>query len=335
MKNSIIVIAEHANGRVSPVTFELIAFAELLQAAGSVSLPIRVLILGANIRGMAEQIADESGLPVDGIDIAGRPEYNGELYRRVLAQRLLETSFSYVCIAQTSQGMDYAPALAVKLNCACIGGVEDILPAANGVSFARPLYGGKIIARVRPRSTKAILTIQPGLFKPNQHRPKNSNGRVGVQPIAIKPRWWHSLGVVQSGSDNTGLMAAEVVVAVGQGFGNQDNLDLARQLASIFSKSTVAGSRVVCDLGWLAYGCQVGVSGAVVSPRLYIACGISGAIQHVAGMRGAEFVVAINKDPAAAIFHIADVCLVADLLTFIPTLIEIYQQISDHQQSKG
>ena len=326
MRNSIIVIAEHADGQVRPGTYELIAFAKKLQATES--LAIRVLILGAEILNLAKEIADESGLEVRGFEIPHMPDYNGELYSKVLTEHLLAAPPAYVCIAHTSQGLDFAPSLAVELNGACISGIEDILPAEDGVCFARPLYGGKAIAHIRPISETTVLTIQPGLFKPHQHTTEKS-GNVAVHRVSIKPQWWHSLGVKQLATDTAGITEANVIVAAGQGIGDRDNLELAHQLASIFTKSAVAGSRIVCDLGWLAYGCQVGVTGATVSPQLYIACGISGAIQHVTGMRGSEFIVAINKDPAAAIFQVADVCIVTDLITFIPTLIEAYQKIKN------
>jgi len=124
----------------------------------------------------------------------------------------------------------------------------------------------------------------------------------------------------------TGITEAGVIVSAGQGLGDKENLDLIYQLAALFAKSAVAGSRIVCDLGWLEYRCQVGVTGATVSPQLYIACGISGAVQHVMGMRNSEYIVAINKDPAAAIFQVADICIVEDLTTFIPALIEVYEK---------
>jgi electron transfer flavoprotein alpha subunit len=324
MNNSIIVIAEHADGQVRPVTYELIAFAEKLRAAEP--LTIEVCILGADIFNLARQIADESGYEVKGFEIPDLSDYNGEIYRQVLAQHLGAAPPAYVCIAHTSRGLDFAPVLAVALNGACISGIEDIVPAEDGVLFARPLYGAKTMAHIRPLSETAVLTIQAGIFKLN--RPTGAkSGRVAVHPVSIRPRWWHSLGVKQTAADSETITEANVIVAAGQGIGDKDNLALARQLASIFPNSAVAGSRIVCDLGWLAYGCQVGVTGATVSPRLYIACGISGALQHISGMRNSEFIVAINKDPAAAIFQVADICVVEDLMTFIPILMDEYQKI--------
>ena len=236
----------------------------------------------------------------------------------------------YICMAHTSQGADFAPALAIELKAACIGGIEDILTIKDGVCFSRPVYGGKIIAHIRPLSETSILTIQPGLFKWDK-QPDPKPGRIVIRKIATESRWWRSMGLKQVAMDTQGISEAEVVVAAGQGIGDRDNLDLINQLAAIFSKSAVAGSRIVCDLEWLGFGCQVGVTGATVSPQLYIACGVSGAIQHVSGMRGSEFIVAINKDPAASIFQVADICVVEDLITFIPTLIEVYQNRDDQE----
>jgi electron transfer flavoprotein alpha subunit len=326
MKNQIIVIAEHADGQINPVTYEMIAFAKKLQA--SMSLNIKVIILGAEILKPSTEIAENSGLEVMAFDIPQLHDYNGELYCRVLAEHLIAAPPAYVCIAQTSRGLDFAPALAVELDSACISGIEDLLPAKDGVCFARPLYGGKAVAHIRADTKTAVLIVQPGVFKPNRQTTAKS-GHVTLKPVAIEPEWWHALGLKHLDTDTAGISEADVVVGAGQGFGDKENLELAHRLASIFPKSAVAGSRIVCDLGWLEYGCQVGVTGATVSPRLYIACGISGAIQHVSGMRGSELIVAINKDPAAAIFQVADICIVEDLLTFIPTLIEVYQNKDD------
>jgi len=323
MTNNIAVIAEHADGRIKPVTFELIAFVKKLAEAKS--LTIQVFVLGAEIQSLAQEIADVCGLDVEGFEIPGMPVYNGELYSRILAEHFAAARPHYICMAHTSQGADFAPALAIELNAACISGIEGVLTLENGVCFARPVYGGKIIAHIQPLAQTSILTIQSGFFKWDK-QPDQKPGSIVIRKITTEFRWWRSMGLKQVAMDTQGISEAEVVIAAGQGIGDRDNLDLINQLAAIFSKSAVAGSRIVCDLEWLAYGCQVGVTGATVSPQLYIACGISGAVQHVTGMRGSEFIVAINKDPTASIFQVADICVVEDLTTFIPVLIETYQQ---------
>jgi electron transfer flavoprotein alpha subunit len=326
MRDGITIIAEHDSGRVKPVTYELVAFTQKLTQITPLSTD--VLILGAEVQNLAREIADSSGLDVTGFEIPDMPVYNSELYNRVLTEHFSNASPTYVCIAHTSRGLDFAPALAVELDSACISGIEDVLPSEESICFTRPLYGGKVIAHVRPISKTSILTIQPGLFKPaGQTDPKS--GKIDIKTVKIKPQRVRSLGVKNLATNTASITEADVIVAAGQGIGDKKNIDLVQQLASIFTKSSVAGSRIICDLGWLEFGCQIGVTGTTVSPRLYIACGISGAIQHITGMRGSEFIVAINKDPAAAIFQVADICIVEDLITFIPILIETFQKIRD------
>ncbi len=150
-------------------------------------------------------------------------------------------------------------------------------------------------------------------------------GSVNIQSMASQALRTRSLGLKQAEADTSGISEADVLISAGMGIGDEENLEFIYALAELFPKSAVAGSRIVCDLGWLEYKCQVGVTGATVSPELYIACGISGAVQHVSGMRGSGFIVAINTDPTAAIFHTADVCIVEDLKTFIPAFIEEYE----------
>jgi electron transfer flavoprotein alpha subunit len=326
MPKKVVVIADHAGGQVNPATYELIALAGRLQQAESPT--VKVFILGAEVRVLAKEIADQSGLEVTALEIPGMAAYNGEIYRNVLSQDLADDLPAYVCIAHTSRGQDFAPALAAALKAACISAVEDVQVSEAGVCFSRPLYGGKVVARIRPVSATCVLTVQPGFFKPAGHAAEKA-GRVIIRTVPAATPRSHPLGLKQITSDTAAIAEADVIVAAGQGIGDRENLDLVHQLAALFSKSAVAGSRIVCDRGWLAYQCQVGVTGATVSPRLYIACGISGAIQHVSGMRGSEFIVAVNKDPSAAIFQVADVCIVADLHNFIPILIETYRNTAE------
>jgi electron transfer flavoprotein alpha subunit len=326
MEKNIIVIAEHAGGQIKPVTYELLAFAKKIKQASP--MPIKVVILGAEVIDLARNIAASRGCDVTAVQIPGMSTYNGEVYTHALAELLPEMHPAFVCIAHTSHGIDYAPALAVRLDAACITAIEDSLEFEDQLCFARPLYGGKLRAHIRPIANLSILTLQPGSFKPAEEN-GSSSATVSIKSVSILARKSQSLGVKPSTADTAAINEADVIVAAGQGIGAKDNLDLIHDLAALFAKSAVAGSRIVCDRGWLEYRCQVGVTGATVAPRLYIACGISGAVQHVSGMRGSEFIVAINKDPAAAIFQTADVCIVEDLTAFIPIFIETYRRTLD------
>ena len=329
MPTKIVVIAEHAEGHTRPVTYEIISFAKKLQRRIR-SKPVEVLILAEEVENPAREIAEKSGLDVTAVQCAKMSGYNGELYLRVLTEYLAANPPAFVCIAHTSQGLDYAPALAVKLNAACITAVGDVLDQAGGVAFTRPIYGGKLLARLQPTSPTSVLTIQPGVFKANKDSP-DPKGKVSILSTSARNRQSRSLGIKSADTDTAGISEANVIVAAGRGICEKENLDSIHQLASLFTKSAVAGSRIVCDLGWLGYPCQVGVTGKTVAPRLYIACGISGAVQHVMGMQSAEFIVAINKDPSAAIFQTADICVVEDLTAFIPAFIRTYNEANNNR----
>jgi electron transfer flavoprotein alpha subunit len=323
MKQTIVVIVEHFGGQIKPVSHELVTCAGRLQQ--NTAATVKAVILDADPAKLAREMADTWGLEVIAVRISQLTSYNGEIYKSVLADLLRELKAAYVCTAHSSQGMDFAPALAVELNAACITGVEDILEVENRTCFARSIFGAKAVAQVRPEKDLSILTIQPGMFRP-QKPDKPVSGSVTNRSFRSETLKTRSRGIKEAEADMTGITEAGVIVSAGQGLGDKENLDLIYQLAALFAKSAVAGSRIVCDLGWLEYRCQVGVTGATVSPQLYIACGISGALQHVMGMRNSEYIVAINKDPAAAIFQVADICIVEDLTTFIPALIEVYEK---------
>jgi electron transfer flavoprotein alpha subunit len=279
-------------------------------------------------------MAETWGLDVTAVQVPGLASYNGEIYQSVLTDLLGEFEAAYVCSAHSSQGMDFAPALSVKLNAACITGVEKILEEQDRICFTTSIFGAKAVAHIRPARDISILTVQPGMFQP-QKPDKSGPGRVTIRSCECNASKTRSAGIKKAEADMTGITEADVIVSAGQGLADKENVDLMYQLAALFTKSAVAGSRIVCDLGWLEYRCQVGVTGATVSPRLYIACGISGAVQHLVGMRNSEYIVAINKDPAAAIFQIADICIVEDLTTFIPTFIEIYEKTKNEGGQNG
>jgi len=317
-KKKVVVVAESGRGRVLPVTYELIGAAEEIGCLGS--WPVQAVVLGDQAEKMAQEISRAAGWPV----IAGvnrhLDAYNGELYKEILSRLLPELKPAFVCLAHTSRGWDYGPGLAVRLGAACITGVEKINRTDQGLSMTRSMFGGKITADVVSKAGTTVLTIQPGAFKArvsdHARRPQ-----VEVRRFDVEPRSSKYLGMKKAKESDALLNQAEVVVAAGRGVGKPENLALIRRLAALFPKAAVAGSRPVCDAGWLEYKRQVGQTGATVSPRLYLACGISGASQHTMGMRDSGFIVAVSTDPNAAIFNLADVGIVEDLTTFIPILI--------------
>lgn len=323
MTRPIVVIAEHLEGKLRPATDELIAFA--LELRKTIPVPIRVIILGNDPENMAHLIAAKTGLDIMAIHESNLARYNGDLYKNILASLLAELNPAYVCIAHTPTGMDFAPGLAHRLGAACITGVESVYEDGGGLLFTRAFYNGKILADIRAETKTAVLTVAPGLFKPPIADPA-APGRIEIRKTSCEKA---RIGIVETRkapAPESDLAHAPVIVSAGRGVGKKENLALIFKLAALFPLSAVAGSRWVCDAGWLEQRRQVGLTGAVVSPKLYIACGISGSVQHLAGMRTSGFIVAVNSDPHAVIFNIADICIVADLKVFIPALIEAFQQ---------
>lgn len=325
MKQPIVVIAEHAGGEVNPVTYEMVSCAEEIGESGSAS--VKIVALGAEIEETARQIARTSRLPVVGIENPYLSAYNSELYKTLLADLLTDIDPSYVLSAHTTRGMDFLPGLAVRLKGVQISAVEGVARENGAVSFFRSFYNGKIVGKVAPKGRPVFLTVQPGAFEPfTPEGPLRET--VELQASEGTPERLRSLGIRPAAANGSELAEAEVIVAAGKGIRKKENLTLIYRLASLFAKSAVAGSRPVCDSGWLDYKQQVGLTGAAVSPKLYIACGISGAAQHLAGMRGAAFIVAINTDPDAAVFNVADVAVVEDLTVFIPAFLKAQEASS-------
>lgn len=318
-----VVIAAHADGRVLPETFDLAAFA--LKLNDGCPKNIRILILGEAINGAALEVAEKTGIDVKGIVIAGLRTYSSEAYRQILARELEAKEIAYICAPHNSQGTDYAPALAASLNSACISGITGLMKNGEDLFFQKDVFSGKLKANMAVPAGPAVLIVQPGSFKIDSDR-QVAPGRVTWSNARHTSDRLHVSGIQQSEADFADITAAKVVIAAGNGIGEQENMVLINELAALFSKSAVAGTRIVCDRGWLPLNRQVGVTGVSVSPALYIACGVSGASQHVMGMRGAGFVVAINTDTHAAIFNEADICIVEDIRIFIPLLLEVWQQ---------
>jgi electron transfer flavoprotein alpha subunit len=324
MKSRTVVIAEQAEGKPKPITYELVSCA---RAIASIDQSNVVLVAtGDRADDAANILSETTGLPVTAVRAAragGSEGYTGEVHLNVLSQMLEELEPSHVCVAHTPFGLDFAPALSVRLGASCVTAVEKISPEGGRVMFTRTVHGGKFVSTVSSRTRCTVLTVQPGAFEADPARP-DSPGTVDGRSFETGGSRTRSMGQRQVGETHTALEQAEVIVSAGRGMGKPENLDLLRTLAGLFPRSAVGGSRLAVDMGWLSHSAQVGLTGATVNPRLYFACGISGAPQHLAGMRGAGFVVAVNTDPHAAIFNVADVSVVEDAVAFAQTFVEEY-----------
>jgi electron transfer flavoprotein alpha subunit len=223
--------------------------------------------------------------------------------------------------------MEVAPGLAAKLGAACITGVDGLEKTEKGPVFSRLLAGGAYTARMTAQKSPCVLCVVPGSFAPRGAQGAgNAPGSI-TRVKAAAPRG--RVRVVERMAPDpadSALDTAQVVVGAGRGVGGPENMEIIRKTAALFGRSAVAGSRPVCDAGWLPASAQVGVTGRTISPALYLACGISGAFQHLAAISAARCVVAVNCDPAAPIFSRADFGIAGRLETFLPAFVELCRE---------
>ena len=323
MDRSVVIVAEQAQNKVAPVTYELLGLAREIRQVWPCA--VKLVVVGREPQKPAQEMARRTGETVLAVKTPHAEHYSAEIYQSVLTEALPRLTPRFILIPQTPQGLDFGPGLAARLHAGCITGVSAFCGDKDGGCFSRAAYAGKISMDVAPVTPTTVLLVQPGAFQAPESRDLPSNPIQTYESDATCGRT-RPLGIKHRDQEDAGLQEAEVIVAAGRGVGSPENLDLVRQLAALFPKSAVAGSRPVCDAGWLEYPRQVGLTGATVRPRLYVACGISGAYPHRVGMQGSGFIVAISTDPGAPIFRTADVCIQEDLHAFIPVLIREWEK---------
>jgi len=306
------LVAEMVNRRVTRETFEALACARLLAPDAP-----EIILPGSCPEPAAGELAATTGLQVRAVAAEELETYHPEHFRDAIAALVAGQETFRLVLPHTAMGWDLAPRLAIRLGASCITAVEGI----DDGCLVRSILGGKVQRLFRMTEQRLVLTVLPGAFAPEE-RPAIRPGKSERVAIDLSPSRILALGSLEAEPADDTLAEAPVVVAVGRGLGKGENIDLARQLASLFPRAAIGASRGACDAGWLPHRLQIGATGLRVAPALYLACGISGAAQHLAGMREARLIVAINRDPRAAIFAVAHVGIVEDLMTFIPILLE-------------
>jgi electron transfer flavoprotein alpha subunit len=313
----VLVIAEQRNGTLNRASWEAIAAGQQL-AAGS---PVTVAVAGAGSEQAAKELAAADVAGVIAVTGAQVEHYTADGWVAAYAAVVASVAPQWVVLPHTYQTRDFAPALAVKLDRALVTDCTGIKTVDGKPAFTRPMYQGKLAADVRPLGEAPwLVTFQIGAFRGDQAKrgasPANTRMDATVEAAAIRQVPEEPFQEARQAVD---LSEAERIVAVGRGIKGPEHLPLAQALAEALH-AEVAASRPICDSGWLPMERQIGSSGQTVAPKLYVAVGISGAIQHVVGMKGARTIVAINKDAEAPIFEVADYGYVGDLFEFLPAL---------------
>jgi electron transfer flavoprotein alpha subunit len=316
---SVLVVLEQAAGKWNRMSFEALAAGKVI--ADGLGKPLNVVVIGSALEPLAKEAAAYPVAKVFAVQHDLLARYTPDGYTAALEQLIKNNQPDAVVFPHTYQVRDYAPKLATRFGQAFVSDTVDIKTEGGKVSFIRQLFQGKLNAAVEATGSPQFVSVQAGAFRAIE----TSGAAAAVEIFApqldaaqIRSKPEDPFREAQRSVD---LSAAELIVSVGRGIKEKDNLPVVEELAQVLG-AELAASRPICDNGWLPMERQVGSSGQTVSPKVYFAIGISGAIQHLVGMKGSKMVVAINKDENAPIFETADYGIVGDLFEVVPALVE-------------
>jgi electron transfer flavoprotein alpha subunit len=320
MAINVLVFAERRDGAIRRPTLEAVSTARRLAGDGRVD----VLAVGPGASGIAEQVGAHGADRLLAAEAAHLELYAPEAYAATLAEAARSADATVVLLPATILGRDLAPRAAARLETGLLSEVVELEhDDVRGLRGRRPVYSGKALAWAAiPKARPAFATLRPNVFPVREMEGGKSaevvafEAALGEDQLRVR-----TVSVEKAAEQELDVTEANVVVAGGRGLKEAEGFSVIRELASVLG-AAVGASRAVVDAGWISHGNQVGQTGKVVSPNLYIACGISGAIQHLAGMSSSKVIVAINKDPEAPIFNVADYGIVGDLFEIVPKLTE-------------
>jgi len=321
MGRKVLVLAEVKDGNLRNVSYEAIAAAKTVSEGGEV---VGVL-LGESVRNLAEGLIHCGADRVVVVENDKISNYSSDGFSQAFLAVVNEEDPEAIIFGHTSLGKDLSPKIASKLDAGLISDVIDVEIAGENVVFTRPIYSGKAFEKKIVTDGIIFATVRPNNFVPLD-KDESRSGDVSTLEVEIKDLRTIIKEVVRKTSEGVDLSEAKVVVAGGRGVKSADGFKPLQELADVLG-GAVGASRGACDAGFCDYSLQIGQTGKVVTPDLYIACGISGAIQHLAGMSNSKVIVAINKDPEANIFKVADYGIVGDLFEVVPLLTEEFKKL--------
>ncbi|RUS00175.1 electron transfer flavoprotein subunit alpha/FixB family protein [Bacillus velezensis] len=324
MGKKVIVLGEIRDGALRNVTFEAIAAGKTISGGGNV---IGVL-MGKGAADAAPELIQYGADKVFTADSPGLSQYTADGYAAVLGDLIENEKPDAVIFGHTSMGKDLSPKLAARFETGLISDSTDVSVTGDNIVFTRPIYSGKAFEQVISTDPFILATIRPNNI---QTLEKDASRTGDIEELAAPPADLRTVieEVVKKTADGVDLSEAKIIVAGGRGVKSKDGFEPLKELADVLG-AAVGASRGACDADYCDYSLQIGQTGKVVTPDLYIACGISGAIQHLAGMSNSKVIVAINKDPEAEIFKIADYGIVGDLFEVVPLLTQEFKNANIH-----
>jgi electron transfer flavoprotein alpha subunit len=322
---NVLVFAETRNNALRRIALETVSAARAL-ADSSGGGEVHALVAGTpGVAATADQLGQHGADVVIVVEHPGLASFDREVVAATLAARAKSGSYRVVLAGFSAQGRDLGPRLAAKLDAPIVSDVVEIDASGSAIVVKHPAYANKVVVTLEINAPLAILTLRPSAFSP---RPSPRTARTemmapssdpGASKVVVKE-------MIEGGKGKLDLGEAPVIVAGGRGLKAPENFKLAEDLAAAFGNAAVGATRAVTDEGWRPHSDQIGQTGRQVSPQLYIAVGISGAIQHLAGMRSSKTIVAINKDKDAPIFKVADYGIVGDVLEVLPVLTQAVRE---------
>ncbi|MBY6274158.1 MAG: electron transfer flavoprotein subunit alpha [Bacillaceae bacterium] len=316
MPRKVIVLSEIKDGSIRNVSFEAIAAGKTIAQGGEVV----ALLLGESVAHLADPLFHYGADRAIVIEHENLRHYTSEGYSQALMEVIREEQPGGIVFGHTALGKDLSPKIATKLDSGLVSDVTQIEASGEDFLFTRPIYSGKAFEKKRIKEGILFITIRPNNIPPLE-KDESRTGGLEKKNVEIKDLRTVIKEVVRKTSEGVDLTEAKVVVSGGRGVKSAEGFEPLKELAAVLG-GAVGASRGACDAGYCDYSLQIGQTGKVVTPDLYIACGISGAIQHLAGMSNSKVIVAINKDPEANIFKVADYGIVGDLFEVVPMLTE-------------
>ena len=320
---SVLAILEQQNGQFHRMSWETLAAAQ--QWAASLGVPVEAAVIGKGISALAAEAATKKAAKIWAVEHDLLDAYTADGYTVALEQLIRKAQPSLVILPHTYRTRDFAPKLATRFSSVLVSDVIAARVESGAVVLVRQLFQGKLNGEVKPSGAGPhFASIQAGAWRSDSL--ENASG--GSSPIEVFIPSIEAAQIRQQAeapfreaARAVDLTAADIIVSVGRGIKEESNIGVVEELAKALG-AELAASRPICDAGWLPMERQVGSSGQTVAPKMYVAVGISGAIQHLVGMKGSKTIVAINKDPAAPIFEVADYGIVGDLFEVVPALVE-------------
>lgn len=321
MSKKILVLAETREGALRNISLECLSAAQRVSEGGE----IVAAVLGSEASQYVDSLAQHGANIVYTVTNTRLNQYTSDAYTQTLAQLLQEVNPDVIFMGHTSLGKDLAPRLAARFQLGLISDVTDIEEISGEVIFTRPIYAGKAFQKKKIVDKQIFATIRPNNI-PVSNIDINRTAKQIEFSVEIKDVKTIVKEVVRKATSGVDLSEAKIVVSGGRGVKSPEGFAPLKELADVLG-AAVGASRGACDADYCDYSMQIGQTGKVVTPDLYIACGISGAIQHIAGMSNSKVIVAINKDPEAPIFSIADYGIVGDLFEVVPYLTEEFKNL--------